>query len=92
MGFQFDLDAGIEIFHREPPVMYDAKFNQKARGYNLGFGFVLRKHQYPFWYVGRTWVRAFGGMCVASVSLNWPKMRYHYNVMVGRVLGYLCQR
>ena len=92
MGFHLNLDADIEIFHREPAVMYDANFNRKARGYNLALGFVLRKHQYPFWYVAQTWVRAFGGMCLAAGSLNWPKMRYHYNVIFGRVLGYLSQR
>ncbi len=92
MGSRLNLDADIRVFHREPAVLYDANFNRKARGYNLALGFVLRKHQYPLWYVAKTWVRAFGGICLALISLNWPKMRYHYSVMTGRVLGYLAQR
>jgi glycosyltransferase involved in cell wall biosynthesis len=92
MGSHLTLDADIRVFHREPAVLYDANFNRKARGYNFAFGFVLRKHQYPLWYVAKTWVRAFGGICLAAISLNWPKMRYHYSVTTGRVLGYLAQR
>lgn len=87
-GFHLDYHSELEVFHQQPEAMYEATFNRKARGYNRAFGYVLRKHRYPFWYVGRTWLRAFGGACVAAATFNVPKARYHYNVLVGRVGGY----
>ncbi len=91
-GCRLFLDADVQVFHREPAQLYDTNFNRKARGYNVALGFVLRKHQYPLWYVVRTWIRAFGGMCLAAVSLDWRKTNYHYNVMTGRISGYLARR
>lgn len=87
-GFRLHFDAGIEIVHQQGTVVYDANFNKKARGYNTALGYLLRKYDYPSGYVAKTWVRAFGGMCVSAVTLNLPKMKYHANVLLGRMLGY----
>lgn len=91
-GFHLTFDADIQVFHRELAVLYDDNFNAKARGYNLAYGFVLRKYRYSLWYVAKTWVRAFGGMCLSAASFNGSKMRYHVNVLSGRVLGYFKDR
>lgn len=91
-GFQFYFDADIEVFHREPALLYDRKSDRKARAYNTALGYLLRKYRYSPWYVAKTWIRAFGGMCLSAVSLDRPKMRYHANVLTGRVLGYFKDR
>jgi|HubBroStandDraft_4_1064222.scaffolds.fasta_scaffold00169_15 glycosyltransferase involved in cell wall biosynthesis len=91
-GFQLHFDAAIEVFHQETPLLYDGNFNDKARGYNTALGYLLRKHRYSLWYAAKTWIRAFGGMCLSVVSLDLPKARYHANVLAGRVVGYLSQR
>ena len=80
--------ADLCVFHQEPPNLYDDKFNKKAYGYNLAFGYLLRKHRYPIWYVLNTWLRAVGGACASALSLRWLKARYHYHVLRGRVAGW----
>lgn len=87
-GFRLTFDAGIEVFHSEPTVLYDANFNRKAYGYQFAFGSVLRKHRYPFWYVARTWLRALGGVTASVLALKWDKARYHWIVLKGRVAGW----
>ena len=85
---RLDYHSELEVFHQEPAAMYEDAYNRKARGYNRALGYVLRKHSYPFWYVGRTWLRALGGVCVSAAALDRPKVRYHCNVLLGRVRGY----
>lgn len=87
-GFQLHFDSEFEIVHQQGTVVYDANFSKKARGYNTALGYLLRKYDYPPGYVAKTWIRAFGGMCLCAATLNLPKMRYHANVLVGRMLGY----
>jgi hypothetical protein len=87
-GFRLEYHSELEVFHQDPEAMYGDLFNRKARGYNRALGYVLRKHNYPFWYAGRTWMRALGGVCVATAALNISKARYHANVLIGRVRGY----
>ena len=88
-GFHLDFHAELSVFHKQPATLFDSGYNRKARGYNLALGHVLRKHNYPFWYVARTWARAFGGMCVGALTINLPRLRYHANVLLGRLTGYL---
>ncbi|MFZ0914720.1 MAG: glycosyltransferase family A protein [Candidatus Korobacteraceae bacterium] len=88
-GHKIFYSADLSVFHPEPTRLYDDKFNQKAYGYNLALGYVLRKHRYPVWYVARTWLRAAGGAGLAMLTLKWLKVRYHYHVLRGRVGGWL---
>jgi glycosyltransferase involved in cell wall biosynthesis len=88
-GFHLDFHAELSVFHKQPTTFFDSAYNRKARGYNLAVGHVLRKHNYPLWYAVRTWARAFAGMCVAALTVKAPKVRYHANVLIGRVMGYL---
>jgi glycosyltransferase involved in cell wall biosynthesis len=81
--------SDLTVFHHVPEALYDDRFNRKARDYNLAFGHVLRKHQYPFWYVFNTWLRAAGGVCASVLIFRWPKARYHYSVLQGRIKGWL---
>ncbi len=91
-GFQLHFDADIEVFHREPALLYDSNFNRKARGYNTALGYLLRKYRYSLWYVAETWIRALGGVCLSAVTFDDRRMRYHANVLVGRISGYFKQR
>jgi hypothetical protein len=68
--------------------MYDEKYNQKAFGYQLAFGSVLKKHDYPFWYVGKTWLRALGGSIASGLALDRRKARYHWLALRGRISGW----
>jgi hypothetical protein len=87
-GRRLSFDANLQVFHQEPTVMYDPSFNLKARGNNRALGYVMRRPDYPWWYVARTWLRALGGMCASAVMLNLSKLRYLGNVLFGRIHGY----
>jgi glycosyltransferase involved in cell wall biosynthesis len=88
-GFRIYYLSDLCVFHRYPQSVYDCDFIKKSYGYSVGFGYVLRKHNYPIWFVAGTWLRAFGGAVVSLLTLNIPKSRYHLAVLKGRVLGWL---
>ena len=81
--------SDLAVFHDVSTVLYNGNFNRKAHGYNVAFGYLLRKYQYPFWYVLRAWLRAAGGIVISILAFKWPKARNHYWVLKGRVAGWL---
>jgi glycosyltransferase involved in cell wall biosynthesis len=87
--YRIFYNADLFVFHQEPKVLYDDKFNKKALGYNLAFGYLLRKHRYSVRYVFKTWLRAAGGVLVSVLGFKWAKARYHYYVLRGRIAGWL---
>jgi glycosyltransferase involved in cell wall biosynthesis len=79
--------ADLCVFHAY--LEYDHILTQKAYGYSFGFGYVLRKHNYPISFVVYYWLRSLGGAIVSLMSLNFSKSRYHFASLKGRVLGWL---
>jgi glycosyltransferase involved in cell wall biosynthesis len=88
-GFRIYYCADLCILHPYPVPTYDGGFTKKAYGYSVGFGYVLKKHDYPISFVVYTWVRALGGAVVSLLAFNFPKSRYHFTILKGRVLGWL---
>lgn len=88
-GFRIYYCADLCILHPYPVPTYDHGFIKKAYGYSVGFGYVLKKYDYPVLFVVHTWLRAFGGAVVSLLAFNLPKSRYHFAVLKGRVLGWL---
>jgi glycosyltransferase involved in cell wall biosynthesis len=88
-GFRIYYCAGLCIFHPYPATTYDLDVTKKSFGYSVGFGRVLRKHNYPVLFVFYYWLRALGGAVVSLLTFNFPKSRYHLAVLKGRVLGWL---
>ncbi|MBZ5641218.1 MAG: glycosyltransferase [Acidobacteriia bacterium] len=88
-GFRIQYTPDVRIFHPSPHSTYDRNLIRKGYGYSVGFGYVLRKHKYPLPFVAYSWLRALGGALVSLVTLNFPKSRYHFTVLKGRILGWL---
>ncbi len=88
-GFRIYYRADLRIFHPDPVSTYDSALIRKSYGYSIGCGYVLRKHNYSFFFVFCHWLRALGGAVVSLLSFNFPKSRYHFAVLTGRVLGWL---
>ena len=88
-GFRIYYCADFCILHPYPALAYDRAAAMKGFGYSLGFGYVLRKHNYSFSSVFYYWLRAFAGAVISLLAFNFPKSRYHYSVLKGRVLGWL---
>jgi glycosyltransferase involved in cell wall biosynthesis len=89
LGFRIYYSADLCIFHPFPAVTYDRQVAKKGYGYSVGFGHVLRKHNYPISFVLYYWLRALGGAVISLLTFNFGKSRYHFAVLAGRVLGWL---
>jgi len=88
-GFRIHYCADVCIFHPDPASTYDHNLIKKAYGYWVGFGYVLKKHNYPISFVVYYWFRALGGAVVSLVTFNCAKSRYHFASLKGCVLGWL---
>jgi glycosyltransferase involved in cell wall biosynthesis len=88
-GFRIHYCPDVSIFHPDPASTYDHDLIKKAFGYSIGFGYVLRKHNYPISFVVHCWLRALGGALVSLATFNLAKSRYHFATLKGRVLGWL---
>jgi glycosyltransferase involved in cell wall biosynthesis len=88
-GFSIYYRADLRFFHLDLVSRYDTTAIKKSYGYSVGFGHVLRKHNYPVSFVCYQWLRALGGAVVSLLTFNFPKSRFHFAVLKGRVLGWL---
>jgi glycosyltransferase involved in cell wall biosynthesis len=88
-GFRIHYRADLCIFHPDPVPTYDSLLIKKSYGYSLGCGYVLKKHNYPVFFVFNYLLRVLGGAVVSMLSLNFSKCRYNFAVLKGCVLGWL---
>ncbi|MBB6146593.1 glycosyltransferase involved in cell wall biosynthesis [Silvibacterium bohemicum] len=62
--------------------------SSRALTYGIGFGYLLRKHNYGV----QVWLyhvlRAFSGMGKAIIMLRWHDARFYWNSAMGRITGY----
>lgn len=79
----------IIIYHPNPVSCYDEKSYLRAIKYAYGTGYVLRKHNYPVWFVFYQWLRPFGGIFLALATGKITKAKYHWFILKGRVLGWM---
>jgi glycosyltransferase involved in cell wall biosynthesis len=88
-GYDIYYDHQLCVFHREPRV--DSKgLRKRAYGYSLGWGYFLRKHRYPLWFVLNQWFRAAGGILLNAIAGDIETARYHLAVLKGRIQGWRC--
>src|SRR6266404_390797 len=83
-GFRIYYCPELCIFHPYPIPTYSRDLINKFYRYSVGFGHVLRKHNYPFPSVFYYLLRAFGGAMVSLLTLNFAKSRYHLAILKGR--------
>lgn len=81
--------ADLRVSHGGSQLIYEDDVIRRQYGSGLGFGHVLRKHQYPYRYVFQAWLRPFGAACWSILGGNVPKARYHYSALKGRIQGWL---
>jgi glycosyltransferase involved in cell wall biosynthesis len=88
-GFQLYYEPSIQVHHLEPVQGYDAQTIERAARYAPGVGYVLRKHNYPLWFVMYQCLRPFGGAVVSLLRGKLTKAKYHWTVFRGRASGWL---
>jgi len=87
-GYKIYYDPTIAVYHPHSTV-YCNNAIKRARLYAQGMGCVLRKHNYPFWFVLYQFLRPVGGILLSLLQGEFKKITYYYNVLSGRVRGWL---
>ena len=54
-------EPNLLIEHPDASPVYDGAASARGHAYGLGMGYMLRKHDFPLWYVGYMLLRAAGG-------------------------------
>lgn len=86
----FKMEFHPEIIVRHP-VMQQQNFDNyldKCYQYAKGFGYIMRKHKLPLFYKIKMFVRPLGGMVIYAF-INSYKMKKSFNILKGRIEGYL---
>ena len=79
----------IKVGHPYKKENMDQAMIEQGYKYGLGFGHVLRKHNYPIWFVLFVLsISVFGILSsIVKFKINWT--RYHFNTLKGRFSGYV---
>ena len=88
-GQRIYYDPNLFVYHPQVIRQFDALAIQRAFDYSCGMGRLLRKHRYPLWFVLYLCIRPIGGMLLSLLQCNYNRLIYHYNVLAGRVRGWL---
>lgn len=87
-GGRLVFDPGLEVFHLDPVQQIDAAALDRIARYAGGAGLVLRKHDFPLWFVAYFCARPLGGSMVAALRGQPTRARYHLRVLSGRLQGW----
>ena len=76
------------IFHPYPPPIYDRDSIKREYRRSMGFGYVLKKHQYPLSSVCYRFLRPLGAALISLLTLKFSKSMFHLAALKGRILGW----
>jgi len=83
-------DPDCTVFHPDDPrPASDPARLRRAYSYNVGMGRVLRKHQFPLWFVLYSWLGPLKPMTLALVRGRQHEARFFGAMSAGRVRGWL---
>jgi glycosyltransferase involved in cell wall biosynthesis len=87
-GFELHYDPTLVVHHPRILPTFDSASVARAESYARGMGRVLRKHEYPWWFVLYQGARPLGGALIAAATGRLAKARYHHAVLRGRSRGW----
>jgi len=87
-GLMVFYSPAIHVYHENPSLRPDRTQLAGRLAYSRGFGRVLRKHHYPFWFVAYQLSRPPGGMLLALIRGRLVQVRYHALTSLGRFRGW----
>jgi len=76
------------LYHPNPVKNYDQASWQRALMYGRGNGRVLRKHEYPAWFILYLWIRLVGGIVIALIQGQPGKAAYRWFSLKGQIRGW----
>ena len=85
-GFKICHNPALKVHHPDPRNGH----TDVRRGftYGAGLGRVLRKHDYPLWFVLYHLLRSLGGAGFDLIGGQMVKVRYHWAVFRGKLAGW----
>ena len=91
-GLPIFYDPALLVHHPSTLPAFDSVGAARAESYGRGMGRVLRKHEYPWWFVLYQGVRPLGGALISAATGRLAKARYHRAVLRGRREGFSAPR
>ncbi len=88
LGLKIFFDPRIKVFHPTIFPELTSAFYEKALNYGAGFGRVLKKHRYPFWFVAWLGFRTSAGICLSFSFGRFSMAKYHLQTLIGRLRGW----
>lgn len=87
------LEAGFKLFYEPRIVIYhpqEKPVNElsKVLSYSRGMGYVLRKHDYPFWYLVYWELRALAGLLLSLAKGDTISALIYLRAFKGRIQGW----
>ncbi len=88
IGGNIYFDPEIRVGHPYKKNLMNHEMIEQGFQYGLGFGYVLRKHNYSYLYRIAVYLRSWIGMIISLLQLRINWVKYHWNSFQGRRQGY----
>jgi len=90
-GFPMWYQPALTVYH--PELQAVERLRRKAYGYALGVGYVLRIHNYSWWYFSKILARSLGGAVVSLCKGDLARASTYLRRAAGQFQGYVfCPR
>lgn len=77
------------VYHENPITNLTYKHSERAYTYGLGFGYLLKKYHYPFWFILYQLIKPLTGIGLSLIKFNPMKAKYYLGSLRGRIHGLL---
>ena len=87
LGFRMWYEPSLTVHH--PDLQSVERLRRKVHGYALGVGYVLRVHEYSWWYLSRILIRSLGGVGVSLSKADLARAHVYVLRAAGQLQGYV---
>jgi glycosyltransferase involved in cell wall biosynthesis len=87
-GLTVEYAPELCMSHPDPMAIPPEKLFSRALSYSRGRGYLLRKHRYSWWTVGRSLAQSLGGLLRNLLRGRWTRARMHWLSFRGKCVGY----
>ena len=88
LGFSISYSHNLCVFHGGLKAGDELQIS-RVFGDSKAFGYVLRRHRFPLWFVLYRATKSMCGMALFGVRGNWRKTQYYWLAFQGLLFGWL---
>jgi glycosyltransferase involved in cell wall biosynthesis len=81
-------NSTLKVYHLDPIKPITKNSIERGRKYAPSMGFLLKKYNYPYWFLFYHLLRPFGGAILSLGRGNFIKMQFYFTVFLGRIKGW----